>query len=68
MNFTWSKLGRHLVTDWESGTMQIVRDDGDHDKPFKYTVFEVGAIIGQGRAASLAEAKRLSEACLPGAT
>lgn len=61
----WSKLGRHLVSDWHAGTMQIIRDDRDGQKSFKYAVFEHGAIIAQGREPTLAAAQRKSVEVLP---
>ncbi len=65
MSLEWQDSNRLVTTEWSHGVIQIYKDNFSVKKPYKYTVFEVGAIIGQGRAASLAQAKRLSEACLP---
>jgi hypothetical protein len=61
----WRKMGRHLVADWDAGSMQVVRDDKDGQKSFKYAVFEHGAIIAQGREPTLAAAQRKSVSALP---
>lgn len=62
----WRKMGRHLVADWEHGSMQIVRDDQQSQKSFKYVVFETGALIAQGKEPTLPAAKRKAESSIPG--
>jgi hypothetical protein len=61
----WSKSGRYFVADWQRGTAQIVRDEIDPNKPFKFAVFEVGAIIAQGREPTMARAKTEVEKAIP---
>jgi len=60
-----SKMDRYQVADWKSGTAQIVRDNLDPKRPFKYALFELGAIIAQGREATMAAAKRRVEDAIP---
>lgn len=65
MAHKWRLMGRHLVSDWIRGSMQVIRDDKDGSKSFKYSVFENGAMIAQGREPTLASAQRKARAALP---
>jgi len=56
----WRKLGHHLVADWDRGTMQVIRDDKDGEKSFRFEVFAHGALTANGRAKTLADAQRMA--------
>lgn len=56
----WRKLGRHLVADWARGSMQVIRDDKDGEKSFRFEVFAHGILTANGRAKTLAGAQRMA--------
>lgn len=65
MTLEWRKDGRHHIAVWLRGSAQVIRDEKEGKISWRWAVFEIGAIIGQGRTDSMPSAKRAAEAAIP---